>query len=463
MFELIAMMLGLNTTWVTDVNTWGARVLLYRQYAEGNHRANLSDNMRQMLRITGDTEYNINYCNTIVQTMVNRLVVAGIDAEASTEWVKAMLDWNSFDVLQMDIHEAVVRDGDAYLMVGFDEDGQYPKLSVELAWDGTVGVVPIYDPSNTNIIAAVKIWWASRETVNEEGVSSIVPMRRCNLYLPNAIRRYWWDGGEFISEDEWRVGYVPLVHYRNNTRTNTWQGISEIAPALGLQDSLNSVLVSMTMASELSAFGINVAFGFKSPSTVAPGAWIQVGNEDNNGNVLPIPNDQLVDVKQLSASPLVQYIDQAHFIIDQMAMITSTPLAKMGSDNVSGESLKQREVGLLAKVKKAQTRFAEAWVWAVELAFKVSAEYSKSNIAPSNPVKLMVKWQNAEVRNDAEVIKNVLAVQNVFGEDEALRLLAPVFGLDEATVQRIIDNKQQKTLNLLNGINGFGANGRIAN
>lgn len=467
MFDKIALQLGLNTTWTADVTTWGERVLLYRQYAEGNHRSNLTDNMRSMLQVKGsaDTEYNINYCNTIIQTMIDRLVVAQIDTDSkpATAWVSNVLLWNSFDVLQMDVHEAAVRDGDAYVMVGYKDSDKdkYPTLSVELAWDGTVGVVPIYDPANATIIAAVKVYWDTREVDDGKGNKSNQAMRRCNLYLPDKILRYWYDGGEFIKEDKWEAGYVPLVHFRNNTRTNTWQGISEIAPAIGLQDSLNSVLKDMTMASTLSAFGIYVAIGFKAPTQVSPGMWLQVGNEDNEGRVIPIPRDQLADVKQLSASPLAQYIEQSHYLIDQMATITRTPLSRMGSDNRSGESLKQSEVGLLAKVKKAQTRFAESWGWAIELAQKVSLAYAKLNPAPSDDILVAVKWQNSEIRNDAESIKNALMVRDDITPEAFLRLVAPVFGWDEATIQKEALAKKNEKESLLAGVNGYGVGGAV--
>lgn len=462
-FSEIAQELGLSTTWESDIDMWGRRIKLYRDYVDGNHRGDLTTRMRDMLRITGDdtdTEFNINYCNMVVQTIADRLVIGAVQAEKATDWVANLLDWNSIEALQMDVHEAVIRDGDTYVMVGYDDANEIPKLSHELAWDGDVGVIPIYDPSNTLIIAALKVWWSVHETV-EDGNRVVKPRQRCNLYLPNMIYRYWYDSWELIDEARWDVGYVPLVHFRHNGRANLARGISEIAPILGLQDSLNRTLVSMTMTSELSAFGIRVAIGFPAPDKVEPGMWVEIVERDANNNPIGVSSDKQVDVRELNATPLVQYIEQADFIINQISTITRTPIARMGSDASSGESLKQREIGLVAKVKKAQIRLGEAWVWAIELAGMVSRAYGKSNIAPDDMGAVMVRWQNAEIRNDNDVVANAKQVRDDVSKREYLRLLAPVFGWDDDAIERIVTEKKQETLDMLGGLNGFGAGGRI--
>jgi hypothetical protein len=418
--------------------------------------------MKEMLRISGgdDTEFNINYCNMVVQTIADRLVIGSVQSEKASDWVGAMLAWNSIESLQMDVHEAVIRDGDTFVMVGYDDVDNMPKLSHELAWDGEVGVVPIYDPSNTLIIAALKVWWAVYDTIDENNKRVVMPRQRCNLYLPDMVYKYWFDTWELIEESEWAVGYVPLVHFRHNGRANLARGISEIAPILGLQDSLNRTLVSMTMTSELSAFGIRVAIGFPAPTGVTPGMWIEVLERDADGNPIGLSNDKNVDVKELNATPLVQYIEQADFIIGQISAITRTPLARMGSDASSGESLKQREIGLVAKVKKAQVRLGEAWMWAVELAGMVSQAYGRANVAPDLGT-IVVRWANAEVRNDNDVVANARQVRDDVSKREYLRLLAPVFGWDDEAIDKIVADKRGETLDVLGAINGFGGNGRV--
>ena len=50
--RLTAAGMALPTTWVSDIQEWGKNVALYREYAEGEHRAYMTTEMRKMLRIS---------------------------------------------------------------------------------------------------------------------------------------------------------------------------------------------------------------------------------------------------------------------------------------------------------------------------------------------------------------------------------------------------------------------------
>ena len=83
-----------RSTWASDVQTWGERVALYREYAAGDHRAKLTDEMKAMLRVT-DTRldrFNANYCGLITQAMSDRLTVTSIEGatSAATSWAKGV-------------------------------------------------------------------------------------------------------------------------------------------------------------------------------------------------------------------------------------------------------------------------------------------------------------------------------------------------------------------------------------
>lgn len=464
MFEEIAIEFGLSATWTSEVDAWGKRVALYRQYAEGNHRGNLTADMKKMLRVNDETEFNINYCGAIVQTMADRLKLAGVESdgdnkEAIAKWIDELMWFNAMPSLQMDVHEAVIRDGDTFVMVAYDNERQYATLTHELAWDGSTGVVPIYDLTNTVLIGAVKVWWENRATVNDEGKSVVQLEQRANVYTSNRVRKYWLSSWTLIEDVEWLVGELPIVHYRNNGRSRYWRGLSEIDNVLGMQDSLNRTLASMTATAEFNAFPLRVAIGFTPLDAIEPGSTIVATRKDAQGNDIGLTRDDYVDMKQLPASSLVPYIEQCHFLVEQMSQITRTPLAKTGGDSASGESLKQKEIGLIAKVEKAQIRLGESWAWAVELAHMVTMTYGRVNVPKLG--RCMAKWEGAQIRNDAEVIANALAVADRVGDDVFIELIAPVFGWDNQKIQEIADRKQQKTLAMLNGLNGFGVNGRV--
>lgn len=88
--------------WAADVQMAGEKIALFRRYADGDHRANLTAEMRKLLRIsdTGSlNEFNCNYQDLIIQTMVDRLEVTAIEAdnEDANEAIAALLSANRID------------------------------------------------------------------------------------------------------------------------------------------------------------------------------------------------------------------------------------------------------------------------------------------------------------------------------------------------------------------------------
>ena len=62
-----------GSSWKDGIKTRGARVAKYRRYERGDHDANLSTQMKAMLRIKSDAakmnEMNDNYCRIVIDKM----------------------------------------------------------------------------------------------------------------------------------------------------------------------------------------------------------------------------------------------------------------------------------------------------------------------------------------------------------------------------------------------------------
>jgi hypothetical protein len=440
-------------TWASDVQTWGERVALYRQYAAGEHRAKLTAEMRAMLRVDSALDrFNANYCNLITQAMSDRLTVTAIEGSdpAATEWAKDIQENNRFDVLQMDTHESLLIDGDTFVMAAWSEKESKVIWAHEPAYDGDVGMIPVYDRMRRKLVAAIKIWW--------EGNA-----KRVNLYLPGAIKKYTWEGNEetppkwalkLQDTPDWTdtkgsaIG-VPVVHFKNRASTYAWHGESELVNAIPLQDVLNRTITSMVMTSELSAFQIRVARGFTPPPQVQPGMWLIIGGEG-------LEKDTLADASVLQQAELVPFIEQSNFVIEQIGSVTMTPIpSAMGTSASSGEALKQREVGLIGKVRRAQTRFGNGWEDVVKLSSRLQDTYGTKK-APESTL-WRTKWQDASPRNDGDVIANAMAVRDVVGDAEVLRLIAPVYNYDEKKIRELMSEKDEAAANALGntGLPGF--------
>ena len=436
--------------WLVETDDWGDRVKLFRDYYDGNHRSKLTGNMKRMLRISGDAhdQFNENYCGLVVDTYADRLLVERMqgDSDDATEWATDLLDRNRFDGLQMDIHEATIRDGDTFVLLEYDNETDRVVFSHEPCWDGETGMIAVYDRRLKNILIAVKVWY--------EGLDDA---RRVNFYYPDRVEKYIGDesgyGMQPYVDDstdergiaEWLPGVVPVIHYRNRMRTMTQYGISELASVVPLQDALNRGLMSMVMTAELTAFLIRVAKGFEPPAEVSPGMWITIGAEG-------LSNDQVADAFTLEPGGIVPFIDQANHLIEQIATISRTPLpTTLGGDSASGEALKQRESGLLAKVRKAQVKVGNAYEDLMRVAVLLHNTFSATR-APISDWRCV--WRDAQVRNEAQMIQNALAVRDIVGERETLRLIAEVYGYGMGKQEEIAQEKQAQTAQAMSALAG---------
>jgi hypothetical protein len=450
-----------RSTWASDVQTWGERVALYREYAAGDHRAKLTPEMRAMLRVDDDRldRFNANYCGLVTQAMSDRLTVTAIEGDDSgaTEWAKSIMDANRFDTLQMDVHEAMLVDGDTFVIAAWSEAESRVIWAHEPAYDGDYGMIPVYDRTRRKLIAAVKIWY--------EGNSRFV-----NLYTPGAIKKYTWEGGtetvpqwalNLKTTEDWTdqqnaANGVPILHFRNRASTYAWHGESEIVNAIPLQDVLNRTITSMVMTSELSAFQILFAVGFDmgAAAAVRPGAVINLKDEVSKDFHLPF-------IEALKQATLVPFIEEAQFTIDQISSVTQTPiLSAMGSSSSSGEALKQRETGLIGKVKRAQTRGGNAWEDTMSMSARMQKAYGK---APAESKSWKTVWQDASPRNESEVIKNAMLTRDVTGDRETLRVIGSVRGYDEKKIDALMAEKDEAAAKVMNqlplpGFEMFGAN-----
>lgn len=431
------------STWEADHAARGEKVALMRAYAVGDHPQQLTDGMRRLLRLPMGGpmgEFCLNYMDIVIQTLADRLRVSGVDAaspEART-WADDLLRRSGFDRLQSDVHEAALTDGDTFVMVDVDPATGAARLHHEPAFDGENGMLIYTDHAGGTPSAAIKVWRMGEIT-------------RVNVYTADRVARYIDAGrGELaLYETDDQPGVVawtmrdgsaiglPVVHVRNRGRR--WQpyGMSEIETAIPVQNALNRTLYSMVMAAELTAFQIRYAIGWQPPADLAPGMWLTISED------APLTPDQRVELGALEQGELAPYLEMARYLAGEIGKITRTPSPEfMGGDNASGESLKQREIGLLGKARRFQGTAGAAWSQIIRLAARIESTYAKSP-PPSAALEsdFRVQWADAAIRSDDEVIERALKVVDQVGTREFLRLIAPVFGYDEGKITALVEEK----------------------
>ncbi|RMG90116.1 MAG: phage portal protein, partial [Chloroflexi bacterium] len=294
---------------------------------------------------------------------------------------------------------------------------------------------------------------------------------RINVYYPDRIEKYATDGagqlyqyvdqydaqGNKIWPQRWLmpdgtpIG-VPVVHFRNKKRHRNTNGISEILQIIGLQNTLNRLLYSMVATMELAGFPVRTAVGFSPPAAIAPGSWVVAGEDG-------VTRDQVVEMGVMAQAELRPFIEQGQWIVQQIAAITKTPLIGVvaNNDNLSGESLKQREIGLLSKVKKLQITFGNSWENVMWLAARLQAAFGRKNPPVVN--RWYCRWRNPHVRNDTQVIQNALMIKDYLSNRQFLSLIANVYDFDESKIDKILSEKEAenaaRVASLLAGTPGF--------
>ncbi|MGB1285034.1 MAG: phage portal protein [Aggregatilineales bacterium] len=478
MLSEIQALLGklVDTDWTTRRTEQSKKVALYRNYADGHHRHDFTPEMKAMLRIQGDEtrSFNANYCQVVVQTMADRLVVDdivsemenGIDDTAAKEWVSDLKRDNEFDGLQIDVHESILTDAGTFVFVRYDEaDGQiYFEHELAYSSETETGVLAVYDRRMRHLEAVVKVWDEYEQ-------------KRVNIYYPDRVEKYIGsaDGGglspddsddekpryaAYIDSSTDNAGYVdwtdqagkplgiPCVHFRNRGRGYSDTGQSELQDAIGLQDILNRTEASMMATSELHGFPVRWVKGFAFPQGLSPGVVIEIA-KDFSANLEKMTDDSVkavaaMDMGSLSQADIVPFIAQIQFVASQIAAITNTPMpGMMGGDNASGESLKQREVGLLAKCRRFQVKTGNGW----EQLFKIAARLEEA-FGDAGKVagirRFNCEWRDAETRADSNIIDNIMKVKDTIGEKETLMQIGkvPAFGFTPERVGEIMQEKR---------------------
>lgn len=437
--------------WEIEQREWGERVRLFRDYYDGNHRLKLTGNMSRMLRVSGSQydQFNDNFCGLVVDTYTDRLLVEKIvgETDEASQFSADLLNANRFDGLQMDIHEATARDGDTFVLLEYDNERKQVIISHEPCWDGETGMIAVYDRRLKNIVVAIKVWYEGKDD-----------QRRVNFYYADHVEKYIADESGYgmqpyiddstdeTGRAEWEAGIMPVIHYRNKMRTSTQFGISELGSVIPLQDALNRGLMSMVMTGELTAFSIRVAKGFLPPAELSPGMWVTIGESG-------LTPDMVADAYTLEAGGIVPFIEQANHLIEQIATISRTPLpTTLGGDNASGEALKQREVGLLAKVRKGQVKIGNTHEDMMRTAIHIHNTYSVSPAPTSNTWTAI--WMDAEIRNETQMIANALSVRDIVGDRETLRLIAEVYGYDSVKQEDLLAEKQRSNAESIAALGG---------
>lgn len=442
-------------SWKAAIRKRGARVALYRDYERGDHRAVITKQMRKLLRLNSDdaeiTDFNDNYCRIVIDKMAGRLFISNISIdEPAQEWLAQTLLRNDFDAQQSEWFRGAIRDGDAYVMV----DPKTFTWTSEPAYDGFSGIVVIYDDATRKPTWACKLWSeADTQDVAKVNDTTGVTIKMV-VYQPKQVS-YWYgaEGGNEVKPDKeapWPLASknLPLVHLANQADNYTAFGESELRPAIPLQDILNRTLHSMVMASEYTAYKIKWSIGMKiSQDGIIPGAVINLVPIDPSKGITAeqVGFINAIKVGEFGETDISQYTNQIDQIVRQISQATQTPIYGITADgNLSGEALKQLEIGLIGKIERFQRQNVDAVKELITLTAEMQNTFEGENAPVFTDVNII--WKSPELLDVNARIATLVQLREktpgLFPDDWYIKRIGVLLGMGQKDIEEVVEKAQ---------------------
>lgn len=346
--------------------------------------------------------------------------------EALNEAVAKMWRQNEMDIEAPEIHQKMLKYGDAYLFVGLcdDEDNPDAPDKVDLFFNSPMNVRILYDDENPRKKRLAIKRWETGPKRNKK--------IRLNLYYPDGGTYKFVSKGSsdrsgaadfeiFVDDSTDEMGYVapepdaeiPFFHFR----TSRPYGRPEHEKAYGAQDALTKLIKNMMATADFSAFPQRWALQETGTTTDDDLDWdgpdsntadtvnpmdLQSQLISGPGRIWPLRN--MKSVGQFESADVDQFLKPINLFAGLMAATTATPvsyflvsLTGQSVRSISGESKRRDEAPFISKVNSRQLSAAATW--------QDSVGYGLRLIGLDGEVT--VRWSPAEVVDGVEGWKAV--------------------------------------------------------
>jgi hypothetical protein len=363
-------------------------ILKSRAFHEGDHGVKLTERLKEFLGEEADDQPSLNFTQTVTLAVTEKLKVEDFECKDANylAWAKQVWDDSRMRTKQSDVWEETGVDGEHFILVNWNADGNDGAGEVELIphqrytdattlFEGTegdgFGMRMIYpgDDTSRRPICAVK---RSTET-NEKGEKQ----KQITIYRPAEIARYYLDaksGWMPLREVDPKTGDfkawpqpwlnaagkplgIPVVHLK------TPRLRAEAKNAQRIQRALNKLFLDFLIANDETAFRTWLYAGWDPTEIVtAVGAWIGSPTSKKEDGFFA----QAVD--GADTSHMLTGIEKT---IGFIAMVTSTPVSRltMTGQVARAETLQAQDGPLDAKVDNRQESYGQG----ITDAFRIGA------------------------------------------------------------------------------------------
>jgi hypothetical protein len=345
-----------------------------------------------------------NWCQLVVDASVERLKVEGFrfgpedtgaDQDAWTMWQANYLDADSGLA-----HTEASKCGVSYLLVLPGPDPETPRITVEHPAQCITYSAP---DDRRQRLAGFKRW------TETDGSSRAVLYTAEAAYLLGRARNSTqdWSGLGSVANP---VGVVPMVPMLNLPNM-LGGGMSDLQAVVALQDAINKLLADMLVNSEFVAYPQRYATGLEIPTDPATGRPYDREAFLSSTSRLWLNENPAGKFGELAGSDGLGYVRQIEALVQHIAAQTRTPPHYLlGSSGAfpSGESLKATETGLVAKVKRKQVSYGEAWEEAMRLAFAYRGDTLRAEATDTETI-----WAEPEARSEGELVDALLKMRQL--------------------------------------------------
>ena len=358
---------------------------LHRDYFEGDQPLTYSTEVFH--EVFGDAfeGFSDNWCKVVVNATLDRLKLLGFNFDDDDDFTKSKEIWaamklNDIDEQQIDLHEGVLVESQAYMIVwpGEEED------EVQLDWQPGQLVRVFYDPDNRRKpLWAVKRWatdfgetfvtFYTDEFVYKFKEAGEADINERTESSPNALTEIPGIPGGFggltprkvdgephpLSHD---YGRVPIVEFNNPSYA------SEIRDTVPQQDAINKTLLDMMISGEYTA---DPQKWIETMANAPEGGW-----KSGPGEVWHFTPSFDAEMKQVpgqfgtfDVGTPDNFVKPVEMWLQHVAHTSSTPVRYFFAsdrggrgDSPSGESQLVDDKPLNDKVKKKHTFLGNRWL-----------------------------------------------------------------------------------------------------
>ncbi|MEU5974299.1 phage portal protein [Streptomyces sp. NPDC047315] len=401
----------------------GHRVRRWSNYYEGKHPLLFAS--PEFSTQTGDLfdDFSDNWCRTVTQATAERLRPlafrledGSIDKIAGQAWKRS----GCHVEVNLALLEALIS-GRSYALV-WKPDG----VRTEITFEKPSAAIVEYVPGRRRLRAAgLKVW----QDHDLEFATLFTSKMVYRWQRPRRAGGQWTGRTAGLSRGEPShipnpLGSVPLVELPNQTRLDT-SPISELAPVIPLQNSINTLWLHTMTASDERALPARVVLGMDRPvrEIVDPDTGEVVGEEDEP--LAKFRSDRLLwlerqgaSIAEFSAADLRGFLDLITQAVEHIAAQTRTPAIYLNKKliNIPESAVAADEAGLVAKAQERHDHFGAGLQEVMRLEALAAGEPGRAEALALGSVV----WRDPQFRTDAQYADALVKWKAIGVPDEAL-------------------------------------------